>query len=652
MPPTETYIKELYEDRKATYSKLHDEMRECEQLRFREHNVEIPEGYKTSTQLVKTSIAEDVTLRVVSTLTTELPVINAPPASDKITDKQNASTKEHWGLGALLRMQQEAQRPVLRMGIDGACTKGMGIWKLQDREKLAWGGMRKRRRQGESAESADDYTEYTKNYRKSAPFPFHWTDVDALTYLPLRGTFGLQEVLEVTDRPVTPTAQQLGVKRVDIGNDWGWEKLKKGEAYPEGQSPTGEKKTCIEHTTKDYITYMLDGKIAEQVPNRFKLIPYYEFDALSSSSRKPEHAHQSILGPFKHLIPVLDRLLTMKTNWAYLAAWPFMVKEPTGIENMSDLPADDDSDGKDYEMVMKIPTGAILKGLKFMEPPRTGEDLNQMIEVLRMMIDRSGLASVMYGAGSSGSSGYMVSQLMTAAQLVYRPILSNAEMALERMLSDMWRIIDNVFKTEVYTLGLGETINSYSWISLGPRQINGYYTVNVKIKPVLPLDEIAKGDALQRWTGRQKLISWETGLEKFGIQAPEKEIEKVRVEGLLDDPRINDTLATDAAQEAGLIKETPPVETSPAPPMLPPQMVPPIFGPNGEMIGGGMPIVAGGAGAPVPGMGSMSGAAPYIPPGPSVPGVTQQVIPTPPPVAPSPTPPVIQTRQPGGPRRK
>src|SRR4030067_2781026 len=108
------------------------------------------------------------------------------------------------------------------------------------------------------------------------------------------------------------------------------------------------------------------------------------------------------------------------------------------------------------ESVADIEPGRIGGGVRFMEPPKTGKDLNDMIETIRLMIDRSGLASVMYGQGQSSSSGYMVNQLITAAQLVYKPILGNAEMAIEDMIAFIWKPLERKIRQKVYVYGGSE----------------------------------------------------------------------------------------------------------------------------------------------------------------------------------------------------
>ena len=574
MPPTENYIKELLNDRREYFSSgensLHAHVRETRSLRYMENEIKIPENYKASTQVIHLPTIPDMLLRIVSTLTADDPKIQVPPPSSKLSDQRNSSLRERWTSSALKRMQLEQDRPVLRMGIDAACADGLGVWKIIDKRDV-WNGEPKRKKRGEDAQ---DYLDRVSKFRKGAKFPIVWFDLDVLNYFPVHNGLELVEVLEVSKQSAIPAMKALGVKKLPNGE---YTDLRPGEVLDESQSYGTRILEVGEYWSNNYAAYTLDGNLVkEPIENKYGRPPYFPVAGHTTSSRDPAKAYASVVEPFKHLIPALERLLTMKTNWAYLAAWPFMTKE----DSLGPVLLPDNA-----EDVADIEPGRILSGVKFMSPGNVGRDVDQLIEILRLMIDRSGLAAVMYGQGAASSSGYMVSQLLTAAQIVYRPILANAEMTLSRCIEHIWRIVESVLADDVYVWGDASRRGQKEWLALTPKDIDGYYAVNVSMRPLLPMDEIAQGDAAIRLVG-SGLVSRRYARErKLAIESPEEMADEVAVERYMDSPEIQQRIMLDAAKEAGLIPEPPP------PP--PPGIIPPEVQGTGGPINPVGPIVPG-----------------------------------------------------------
>ncbi|GEM_PF-4241013 len=620
--PTEAYLKELIEARKQVYAKLYMQIKANRDLRYRRNAINIPDTYKTTTQEVHVPIIADVLFRVVATLTTDDPVISVPPYAATEKAKRNASLRERWSQAALKQMMQIVNRDVLRMGVDAAVSDSLGVFKLVDRKDV-WRGFPKRKKGKDGTEEdANDFLERTDKFAKGQPFPLVWDDVDPLTVMTVPRGPGKFEVLESTRRPLIPTMQQFSVYRNGLG---GFTRLRPGEPMPEDESASGQEIDMVEHWSADgsVVSYMIDGKIADQRVVNYGRPPYFIAGGHMTSSRKPEEMYQSVIQPFAHLIPALEAMLTMMTNWGFFAAYPFLVKED---------PQQDITAGPgDPTNVTKIEPGTVLQNVRFLEAPSTSAALKDLVGLLNQMIDRSGLAAVMYGQGASSSSGYMVSQLMTAAQLVYAPIIDNFRMALEQMIPFMWQLIERRMKRKVFVWGEGTSKGAGEWMGLGPDDIDGYYACEVALKPLLPMDEIAQRDSALRMV-EGGLWSKEHAREHIGLEQPEEEADEIAVEQYMDSPRINELLIEDAARRAGLIKPEPP---PPAPSFTSEGEGPPvILGPDG------MPIQQGAGGPGMP---------PIQPSGPMVPGVNGMPL-----VPPTPQgaggPPVGLQRGPGGPR--
>lgn len=573
MAVNESYLKEFVTDRQQFYSALHKQIKAGRDLRFRRHKINIPVAYRATTTEIKSSIVLDMYYRVVATLTTDEPTLTVPPYSQTQKAKDNSNLRERFTSGAMDQMMSEAGRDTLRMGVGSAVGDGLGAWKLIER-KDAWKGFPRRSAEEtfddslsveDNTKRANAYTERADKFTKSSPFPFTWTDLDVTTYLPLVGPYGVEEVVELTKRPALPTMKQFGVYKPSGGK--GFAKRRLGQALTDDDNYANQTFDMVEHWTSSGVTYELDNEIVEQRTLNYGRVPYFHFGGHMTNSRRPEEQYQSVTQPFAHLIPALDSMMSMMTNWAFFAAYPFIVQDPNEQPIMG--PKDP------AKTVLDITPGSVLRGVRFLEAPQTSKALADMIELLRIMIDKSGLAAVMYGAGASSSSGYMVSQLMTAAQLVYSPIVKEVRMALEAMIPFLWRLIEKQKGRTCYVWGNGTSRGQQEWLGLGPEDIDGYYAIKVSLKPLLPMDKISqRSSIMQIVQGEIPLMSQRTGMEELGIEQPEEEVDQILTEKLLRSPKYLETMMQRAGEKAGLVEPEPPAPLQPpqGPPMGPPGM--------------------------------------------------------------------------------
>jgi hypothetical protein len=181
---TAAQIQELYEDRKDYLSGLHAEIRANRDARFqRDMSLsDIPENYRTTAKLIKLDTIPNLLQRVQSTLTTDMPSVHMPPASENQVDKDSSSLLERHAQALIRQTQREAGRPVYAMGIDSAVSNGLAVWKCVDKRDV-WNGLpeRKKDENGEP-EDAGTYTRDVERAKKSSRLPLVWTDPDPLTY--------------------------------------------------------------------------------------------------------------------------------------------------------------------------------------------------------------------------------------------------------------------------------------------------------------------------------------------------------------------------------------------------------------------------------------------------------------------------------------
>lgn len=566
MPVTERYVESLYGDRKLYTRVFHDKVRTNREMRFMEHKIDVPENYAAITQETRVPIIPDMLTRVLAITGMDFPVLKVPPAGPGREPQEDSSRKERWSYGALARMELEQNRPIYRMGLDAALTDGMGVWKVLPRKDV-WDARPERKKKLDPnnpdifnyTESTDQYMDRINSWKRYQKFPITWTDVDTLTYFPSNENGNPTEVLEVTKRPLIPTLREFGIVIKGYNNrrkthKWDFDQgVKFGDPLPIDVGGIPNFVEMWEYWNEYEFAYFIDGILVHKGEHNHGRTPYFHFAGQSSHLREMHRAFISVIDPFKDLIKTLDKLLTMKTSWAYLAAWPFLKETgqdagPGTIADPSLPPIPND--------FAELEIGSVLKNVEFMAPPPTGKDLNDMVELCRVLIDRSGLPSVLYGSGVNTSSGYQTASLMQAGQVPYRLPLENAGMALKQIVPHCWYLVKHDIQETVHVWS-PTMIDSASekhiegWADLGP-DMDDNFVCEVDIKPLLPVDDIAVGEhgihlsesglASRRWVREEKLK----------MHDPEAMEDEVWLEDVLRSPVVNMPIIQNAMMAGGI----------------------------------------------------------------------------------------------------
>ena len=579
----EAYIKELVEDRRNAWAGFRGEVeanrKAIAQTDFTSDNV--PEAYRAWTSVIPLPRVPDTVQRMWSIVTDDEPSITRPAMGETDNEQRKADDIELFCASALDEMRRESGRDAWRMSTFGALADGLGVLKL-DYLPHVWNGEPERERgeDGEYSETPDNWGKRKMDFRKKAQFPFSLTDVDALTYLPLHNGRRIAEVVEVTKRPTLPTLRAFGVKAVDASGKRRFKRLRMGERFSELPAGMSNEIEVWEHDDGETITYMLDGsEIVHEVPTGYGRPRYFEMAGYTTSSRDPAQAYKSVIADQRELVKVIKRHLTITDTLAMLSAWGFLLEDPESMGGSNLLP--------EQSTVQDITPGSILRGVKWMGGPTVSKDIKELSSLLMAEADRCGLSSVMYGSGSGTSSGYQVASLQAAAQTILRPIVRNIGEAMSAMFELMLRIIDLTIKDEVFVYAVQPEVGG-DWIKAGPRNIKGYYRVNVELKPLLPLDEIAQRDSAIRMV-ESGLWDPEYALEKTGEQQAKRRLDKVMAYKALANPLIAQRIAQLMAERSGLLE---PVQQQPSR----------LVGPNGQPMASAL----GGTGGPgMPEMGPM-----------------------------------------------
>jgi hypothetical protein len=555
------YVRELKDHLTERFAKQKAQIEHTRALRALLHEVKIPDAYKTTTEVVKTPLLADMVQRTTATLTVNEATYHATPLGSSDQAQDISSLKEKWLPAAYRRMEQEERRRTFRMLMSAAIGDGMAVsqllWKPQ-----AWSPWPRRK----ADEEGEQYTKRTAEHTIKRPFPFALRDLDPLSYYYFDRDSGGREVLIVKRLPLGPTAKALRVYR----QDGRWIEGQPGKEIPPTES-TSKDVEVWEHWDEGEVTYALDGEQAKVMKNPWPEPPFVDFAGLSSHERVPERSFLPVTFAFEHLIPFLDRLLTMKSNWMYMAAFPQPVLHLT-LSHMqqlvSTLPPEQARANTPMVELGKLLTLYEGEDFSYASLPPVGDDLNQLLQWTMQMIDAAGMSPIMRGISpGADATGYLANQMMTAARLAYDPITDNSQFAKAK---EAWLVLwgtDHLCKGQpVPVWGEHPKKGRNDWLMLGSKEIDGHYDIECKIEPLLPSNFIMEGQfGISQVQGGA--ISMKTHREKYlHISAPEDEEKQILLEKVKASPVYEDLMMKRIALKAGLMWPPP---TPPAPPPMP-----------------------------------------------------------------------------------
>lgn len=622
-PPTVEYIYGLYETGKADgqEARLRLIAQTFRELCKLDHKVKIPEQYQAITTEVRTPFVRDTWYRTSAALVQKTPVGHVEPIDQTEDARRAANIAERWDMAAIEAMDKDQNgKDTIHEDAKECVRDGESVIKVVHRPD-AWAHFPKR----VGDEDADDYNKRADRFKKGAPIPFAWRTVDRLSMLFGEGEYGATWALEYGEYPTT----YLG-GRYDMTPDpqRGYlttpEFLLGGRPQPEGWLTTAFGRSVkVEFVDADWWAVVIDGSMAPGFP---KPNPYAP-DLPYFRARAPDS--ESMLYSLAFLVPALDNLLTMKMNWAYLGAYPNPIIESVPNTLTTALPLGDD--GQPTKWVWKpgkmlyLPPGKVFK---FASPPPVGQDIDQLVAILRSLIDIAGVPSVFRGIGASDQAGYAINQLMAAANLAFKAVARSLQHQIERCLEFIHRQIPRRIGQTVYVLGTGES--SRHWLGLRPEgsvtateaPVNLLGPVTFSFRPVLPTDEQARAMVANQLVNAPKpLLSRKRALERYlQEEDPEGVLDEIAVEDALEQEPLKSKMIERALRDAGLLEPTP----NPAGQLVRPDGTPllPGGGQPGQMPPEGMAGIPGQAAAGLPAipgltmpLGPQAPAAPPIGPG-------------------------------------
>lgn len=519
-------VTEIIDQLRTDFKPRDDKYAEIDQVIYGETPIDIPEAYQEFAEEVRSPLALHITNTITAALTVNAPTVRFQPAAFGDSAQTNATLREHFFEASWKRQEDEADSQLFRKFMHALITKGEGVLKTTERTKTAWAGYdaysktlleRLDKEEKDPAKRDRRYDQDTEEYKRGrAPYPICTVDVPPECFYYLRGDGGLTCVAEVKRVPyyetlakyemgldrngkVVPMAaaqaapvQEWGkvmsrVRSLLMVEFWTWDQCRYILLGPgdvaSGSHSLGKGKLVrsFRHGYGDPITKTLKG-------------PYFQAMGVTTSQRAPDKMGLSVIYGFLPLFPMLDRILTARGANAALTMYAAFARADANDGGLAD-PAGYGSDGtgRRREPVRVIPGEVFPYGVKPVEMPEAGREVDKFIAFIREMIELAH-PSVLQGVMDTTDSGYALNQAVHLAKISWNPIIDNAERALGRRVGFESMLIEKKIMESVTVFGEpaknGRKTADAGWLSIGPDDLNGLHRYEVRLSPETPSNRI------------------------------------------------------------------------------------------------------------------------------------------------------------------
>lgn len=510
---------------KRDWSKRDKQIEEMRELRFMENDLEYPLDIEP--EEVRVPEGHQLIERMVGTLTADPIGVTVPPADETGKAQENSSKVEKFTLAALKQLEQQADTDVIDRFVETLIADGHGcmrmlyapqLWRKQPRKK--------------KGESEDEHNDRVEHWQKGKGLPIAWNWIDPLTVYPLWGEFGLEAILEEDERDIlTLHPERWNVSKPDLRE---LSRIHGGNT----QSVTFQ-----QLWTHDEVIYAVEGEIVHKQQHEYSTPPYAYAFGLGAAINDPGYMGHSILYPVRHLLPYEDRLLSQKGTAIRIWGWPTVV---TKVQTQ--LAASGTAPTREIEIAPgKTVTLYEDEEIGFLGWRGSAPDVDEQLQIIDAKIKRAGLPDPALGI-DTGQSGYAINQLIAASRMRYKPIVAHAERAIEQQIQRLWDIIEYQIKAPVHVFNYGE---QGGWVSLAPDDLKGYRQVKATLNPVMPTDQYATSSrALNEVSGG--LRGRTSAMEMIGIEQPDEEQRRIRVDRWMNQPEIDKIMTREAVKRLGL----------------------------------------------------------------------------------------------------
>jgi hypothetical protein len=483
-----TELKTRYQERNALYT-------DYSAMRFPEVSPDdpaIPPAYKQTAFQIKTYLAGKWVENEVGSLTAlGLPAMSMPRVPDMTPEELlDLEAIERFLPALWRRMAADSHKDIYRRFVENTVMHGMGVLKCIYKPK-SWHGMPQVEEMFNELTTVEEMTDdqkalYVKRMRewsRKKPLPFALRTVDPATVYPVWGEYGLDAVVEISERPTSEVMRLAGAFG---GQPISWDDEGRRSGYVE----------LIEYWDGEWMALaagmggswrFIGGK-----KHGYGRLPYYIAFGQETTSTDPRYEAVSTLYKLRHTVPAIDRALTMFWNRMHLTSFPAW--QVNGV-----IDEIDDSTGKPIPIkfepgkIYQLDPGISNNGR--IEPLALAEFSGDIENLLSALISLSAETQISTGASSlSGESGFLRMQLTDLSRTGYHQIPDHVGREMAECMSWVLEMIETVVKAPIWAIDNSAKTGIQSWIPVFPWQINGHYDVNVKVEAFNPLMDIQRGN--------------------------------------------------------------------------------------------------------------------------------------------------------------
>jgi hypothetical protein len=574
-----------FKDRNALYADIDASL-------FMEFPIEIPEAYRKTAVEVRAPLALHIAQNVSAALSVNTPTVGFRPVGFGDVYQENSTRRERFFEASWQRQEAEARRQLTRLFMWALAVKGEGVLKTLERTQAVWNtyfddaeSYQKQLESDGLDQDAQDraYDRKTEDMKLNLPYPIATTDVPPETFYYTKNENGYTSVVEIKDVPYLEALERFGAELDSSGNvrksESAFDPVAAQLARPEWarvmKSAGSSNLRCIEAWDEHVQVICLQGPNQQSRGyDRSTLCkvtrhsygdpylhtlrgPYFHALGITTGSRLPEHAGLSVLFGYLQLFRLMDSLLTVQGNAAFLTGFPSW-KETQNPNAIPGLPYG--VDGRENASMRSLQPGMLYPfDVSPINQPTSGQDASKLLQNIQALVERA-MPAAFSGAVGADQSGYALNQAAYLAGLAFNPIVSNAEVALaDRAGFESW-LIENRISERVYAWGEQEGKKGGrgagqikgSWLGIGPDDLDGIHRYTVKLSPSTPSNEIIQirsiGEKMQL-----KLITYEDAVTEAGGNPDEVE-QSWLLHDLKDSPEIKQALHDAVFQKLGTIQ--------------------------------------------------------------------------------------------------
>jgi hypothetical protein len=563
---------------------------------FANFPIEIPEAYRKTAIEVRAPLALHIAQNVSAALSVNAPKVSFKPVGFGDVYQENSTRRERFFEASWKRQEQEARRQLFRLFMWSLAVKGEAILKTCERQAVwntyaddAESYQQELAKDGLDQHAQDlAYDKHTENLKLTLPYPIATTDVPPECFYYTKNENGLTSVVEIKEVPYLEALERFGAGMDSSGNvvspdNWSGidpraAQLARAEWTRTMKSSGSNTLRCIEAWDDQVQVICLQGpnqrargmdkatlcKVTQHSYGDEHLHtlrgPYFHALGITTASRLPEHAGLSVLFGYLQLFRLIDSLLTVQGNAAFLTGFPTwkQTQAPGAIPGLPNPPYG--SDGREEAAAQRLEPGKLYPfDIAPIDQPQSGADAGKLLQNIQQLVERA-MPAAFSGAVGADQSGYALNQAAYLAGLAFNPIVSNAEVTMgDRTGFESWLIQNRIGET-VYAWGEQEGKQGGrgagqvkgSWLKIGPDDLDGVHRYNIKLSPSTPSNEIIQirsiGEKMQL-----KLIPYEEAVEEAGYNPDEVE-QSWLLHDLKQSPEIQQALHDAVFQKLGTIQ--------------------------------------------------------------------------------------------------